>query len=124
LAAHFFASFYLSGLIALAYSLCGVEFVVLRALYPGMWRNARGFTDTARQELAPVTKHLIWTQLLAVSIPLVAVLLLVVGGDADNSTFRALVAGLIFLSIIGFVIAIAVTRGLSQVIVALTSTKG
>ena len=32
------------GLIALAYSLCGVRFIVLRVLYPGMWRNTRGFT--------------------------------------------------------------------------------
>ncbi len=37
---HFVISFFMSGLIALAYSLCGVEFVVLRALYPGMSRNA------------------------------------------------------------------------------------
>ena len=42
-AAHFLVSFFLSGLIALAYSLCGVEFVVLRGLYPGLWRDAQQF---------------------------------------------------------------------------------
>ena len=85
IAAHFVASFWMSGLIALAYSLCGVEFVVLRVLYPGMWRNARAFGDTARRELAPVTTHLRWIQWLAGSIPLLAaMLMLVLGGDATK----------------------------------------
>jgi len=123
-AIHFMASFCMSGLIALAYSLCGVEFVVLRAFYPGMWRNARDFSDTARRELAPVAKHLFWIVFLAVAIPqLAAIMLLLLGGDAAHTTFHMLVAALIFLGIAGLYVAIAVSRVLSQVVVALTGTK-
>jgi hypothetical protein len=124
IAAHFIASFCLSGLIALAYSLCGVEFIVLRVLYPGMWRNARAFGDTARRELAPVATHLRWIGRLAVAIPLLtAISTLLLGGDVANSTFRWLVIGLIVLGFLGSIVASGVTRGLSQVVVALTSTK-
>ena len=66
---HFFASFTLSGLIALAYSLCGSQFVIQRALYPRMWDDVRHFTAVARQELAPMSTRLGWIQLLAGSCP-------------------------------------------------------
>jgi serine/threonine protein kinase len=123
-AAHFIASFCLSGLIALAYSLCGVEFVVLRVLYPGMWRNTRLFSDTARRELAPVATHLRWIQRLAVAIPLLgAMATLALGGEKANDTFRWLLFGLTALGLLGSIVAAGVTRGLSQVVVTLTSTK-
>jgi hypothetical protein len=121
--AHFIASFCLSGLIALAYSLCGAQFIVLRVLYPGMWRNARGIGDSALRELSPVSRRLGWIQVLAVSIPLVAVVMLVFGGGADDLTFKLLVTALIFLGILGLFVTSAVTRGLSQVIIALTGAK-
>jgi hypothetical protein len=120
LAGHFVASFWLSGLIAMAYSLCGVQFVVLRAYYPAMWNDVRRFADTTREELASVPARLWLTQFLAVLIPLMAAVLLLMLGDVANPTFRLLVTGLIFLGIIGLQIAGAVTRGLSQVVVALT----
>src|SRR5690606_23175125 len=41
--AHFATSFTLSGLIAIAYSLCGVQFLVLRVMYPQMWVDATDF---------------------------------------------------------------------------------
>jgi hypothetical protein len=125
LAAHFFASFWMSGLIALAYSLCGVEFVVLRALYPGMWRNARDFSDTAKKELAPVTKHLVWIQVLAGAIPLAAASLAVLLGDSTGAdkVYDLLVFSLILLGGVGYHFAGAVTSSLSQVLVALTTTK-
>ena len=56
---HFIASFTLSGLIALAYSLCGSQFVIQRALYPRMWDDVRHFTAVARQELAPMATRLV-----------------------------------------------------------------
>ena len=111
-------------MIALAYSLCGVEFIVLRVLYPGMWRNARAFGNTARRELAPVSTHLRWIGRLAVAIPLLAATSTVLlGGEADNLMFRLLVAGLIILGLLGSIVASGVTRGLSQVVVTMTSTK-
>jgi serine/threonine protein kinase len=121
--AHFIASFCLSGLIALAYSLCGAQFIVLRVLYPGMWRNVRGFGESALRELSPVSRRLGWIQVLAVSIPLVAVVMLVFGGGTDDLTFKLLVTALIFLGILGLFVTSAVTRGLSQVIIALTGAK-
>jgi len=124
IAAHFIASFCLSGMIALAYTLCGVEFVVLRVLYPGLWRNARGFSDTSRRELAPVGTHLRWIQRLAVAIPLLAAMAtLALGGDKADDAFRWLLFGLTALGLFGSMVASGVTRGLSQVVVTLSSMK-
>jgi eukaryotic-like serine/threonine-protein kinase len=126
LACHFVASFFISGMIALAYSLCGVEFVVLRGLYPGLWLDARHFSAIARDELAPVQLHLTLIQWLAFLIPSVAALsLLLLGSESEsNLTFRLLVAALIVLGMFGFIVTSAVTRRLSRVIVALTKPKG
>jgi eukaryotic-like serine/threonine-protein kinase len=124
LAYHFVASFVLSGMIALAYSLCGVEFVVLRGLYPGLWRDARHFTTVAREELAPVHRHLNWIEILAGSIPLLAATFVLILGSGSNMTFRLLVAALIFLGLIGSRVTSAITRHLSRVIVALSNLKG
>ena len=121
---HFVASFVISGMIALAYSLCGVEFVVLRGLYPGLWRGARHFTLVARTELAPVQRHLYWIEVLAGSIPLVAAMLVLMLGSVPTPTFRWLVAALIFLGFIGSRVTSAITRHLSRVVVALTKRKG
>jgi hypothetical protein len=121
LACHFVASFVLSGLIALAYSLCGVEFVVLRGLYPGLWRDAEHFTAVARKELAPVSRQLNWIEVLAGSIPLLAVIVIL--GSAPD-LIRALVGALIVLGLIGSRLTSAITRHLSRVIVALTNPKG
>jgi serine/threonine protein kinase len=120
---HFLASFWMSGLIALAYSLCGVKFIVLRVLYPGMWRRVQGFTDVARHELAPITRQLFFMQCLAGSIPLVAAILMLIFGVAVSATFRWLVTGLIFLGMAGFIAASMVARELSQVVITLTGAK-
>lgn len=124
LALHFVASFVLSGMIALAYSLCGVEFVVLRGFYPGLWRDARHVAAVARDELAPVQLHLFLIQCLAYAIPLVAAIFVLLLGSASNFTFRLLVAALIVLGMLGFIVTGAITRHLSRVIVALTKPKG
>jgi hypothetical protein len=121
--AHFVASFCLSGLVALAYSLCGVEFVVLRALYPGMWRNARDFSSTAQRELASVPRRLFVIVVFAVAIPLLAAILLLFLGSDAMRTIRILAAALIFLGIAGLCVAILVSLVLSRVVVALTGAK-
>ena len=122
--AHFFVSFTLSGLIALAYSLCGAQFVVLRALYPGMWRNVRAFGATVRRELEPMAARLGSIQVLAGSIPLVAaIVLLGLSGETPNAIFRWLVMALIVLGLVGYQITNAVVRKLSEVVVAMTSTR-
>jgi serine/threonine protein kinase len=121
---HFVASFWLSGLIALAYSLCGAQFVVLRALYPAMWLDVRRFSETAQRELASLATQLTVIQWLAGSIPLVAALLVLPLGGGANFAFRSLVGGLILLGIIGSHVANAVTRSLSQVVTVLTASNG
>jgi hypothetical protein len=130
--AHFIASFCLSGLVALAYSLCGAQYIVLRVLYPGMWANARGFGVTAQRELAPMAARLGRIQILAGSIPLVAavmmltVMMFTLGRDTDFEKLRYLVylaTALIVFGMFGSHFASAVLRGLSQVVAALTGTK-
>jgi eukaryotic-like serine/threonine-protein kinase len=122
-AAHFVVSFCLSGLVALAYSLCGVEFIVLRGLYPGLWRDAQNFTEKARQELLPAHRQLNRIELLAVSIPLLAAIVFLMFGEETNASFRAIVAAMIVLGILGLHITSAITNHLSSVIVAITNTK-
>jgi serine/threonine protein kinase len=122
---HFIASFTLSWLIALAYSLCGSQFIVERALYPRMWDDVRDFTGTARRELAPTATRLWWIQLMAGSIPLLAaVLWLVLGTTENHPAFRYLVAGLIILGGFGYQLATRVTRSLTDTAIALTGLKG
>ena len=78
------------------------EFIVLRVLYPGMWRNTRGFTAVAQGELDPVPKQLDRIQLLAGSIPLLAAILMLILGNTADGAFRLLVTGLIVLGMVGF----------------------
>jgi serine/threonine protein kinase len=118
---HFIASFTLSGLIALAYSLLGSQFVIQRALYPRMWDDVRQFTAVARHELAPMSKRLAWIQLLAGSALMAAILVLTFN---DITTFfKGVVAGLIVLGWAGYQLATQVTGSLSQIVLALTGAK-
>jgi serine/threonine protein kinase len=120
---HFVVSFCLSGLVALSYSLCGVEFVVLRGLYPGLWQSANKFSEQARQELAPVYNQLNRIELFAVSIPLVSALLFLMLTDETNFAFKNIVATLIILGVMGFHLTSAVINHLTRVLVALTNAK-
>ncbi len=134
-AAHFLVSFLLSGLIALAYSMCGVEFIVLRCLYPALWRDTKNFSEIAQQELRPVYKQLNRIELLAVLVPLVgAIVFLMLGkmhvgtaNAADNAAaetvFRSMGAALIVLGVLGIDITRAVTNHLASVVRALTNAK-
>jgi hypothetical protein len=121
---HFIASFALSGLIALAYSLCGSQFVIQRALYPRMWDDVRQFTVVARSELAPIaTRVSWWIHWLAVSIPLLSAVAFLFLGDEDSVSFRAMVAALIILGMIGSQLAARVSRRLSAIEIAMTGAK-
>jgi hypothetical protein len=120
---HFFASFTLSGLIALAYSLCGSQFVIQRSLYPRMWDEVRHFTAIARQELAPMSSRLAWIQLLAGTAFVAAVLVLLLSDATATSTFKGLVAGLIILGMLGYQLATHATSSLTRIVIALTATK-
>ncbi|MCO6045197.1 serine/threonine protein kinase [Aeoliella sp. ICT_H6.2] len=66
---HFFLSFTISGLIAVAYSLCGVQYAVLRGLYPRLWPRAEKFRETANEELPNTWWRLVLMVGLAATIP-------------------------------------------------------
>jgi serine/threonine protein kinase len=118
---HFVASFTLSGLIALAYSLCGSQFVIQRALYPRMWDDVRHFHAVARQELAPMATRVFWIQLLAGSAFVAAVLVLTFA--EITPIFKSLVAGLIVLGWAGYQLATQVANSLTKIVLALTGAK-
>ena len=73
---HFLISFTISGLIALIYSYCAMQYLVLRVLYPALWTEARDSAATAWEELRGTRGRLVRFQLLAVLIPLVAATLM------------------------------------------------
>jgi len=114
--AHFMLSHLVSGLIALAYSLCGTLFIVLRVLYPKLWQDTRELTATARAELAPMHFWLTVAQTLAGSIPLAAAAFLLVEGEAAQPAFRWLTIGLIGLGLVGFYTAATAVRRLAGIV--------
>lgn len=118
---HFFVSFFISGLIALTYSLFAVQFLVLRVLYARLWVDAHALKSTAAVELAPLQRRLRWFSLLAALIPL-AVAFLMVGMATEQFTqgYRLLVTALIGLGIVGVFAALSITQQLQQVVTALT----
>jgi serine/threonine protein kinase len=124
--AHFAASFLLSGLIALAYSYCGVHYVVLRVMYPAMWSDARHLQQRAGRELQrmPLRHRLIY--LLAGAVPLVVAMILmtrIVAGDEISAMYAVVVFVLIFLGMMGYEVARTATDKLTQTLVALTGTE-
>lgn len=99
---HFIASFTISGLIAVAYSLCGLQYVVLYGLYPRLWPRAEAFRHTARQELPPTRWRLGLMLVLAGLIPLLAaMLLLFVSADANQFRFKLLTVSFMILGMAG-----------------------
>jgi hypothetical protein len=119
---HFLVSFAVSGLIAMTYSFFGVEFVVLRALYPHLWTDARDFRTCAADELRSHDKRLRLFQLLAGLIPVVGAALLVCSGPEHfNLSFRLLVTGLLALGLAGFGLAIVVSATLGRILATMTA---
>jgi serine/threonine protein kinase len=122
---HFLLSFTISGLIALTYSFFGVQTVVLRAMYPELWQDGRGFRETAAAELERVGGRLRFFQFQAGLIPLAgAILLLSVGPEQFTFSFRFLVTGLITLGMLGFGVTLLASSRLSQTLTALIGIEG
>ncbi len=72
---HFVTSFAFSGLLAVAYSFAGMQYVVLRVLYPRLWTDATDFWTTARKELAGTGWRLLFIEFTALLIPFLAMML-------------------------------------------------
>jgi len=117
--AHFMLSFTLSGLIALIYTLFGVQFIVLRVFYPRLGNADNYSRQTAREELARVSRWFGPFQLLAAVVPLAgAVLLVAVTGEMSLS-FRLLMTSLIVLGMVGVGLVLTLSRVLNQIVRAL-----
>ncbi len=112
---HFFLSFAISGLIAVAYSLCGVEYASLRGLYPRLWPRAERFRETARSELPPTRWRLFFMVFLAAIIPLVAAtMLLFTVADANNIAFKVLTVSLMLNGTLGMCLMIFAAARMSR----------
>ena len=122
----FVISFTLSGLIAATYSFFGIEFVVLRILYPYFWPNVRDVQQVIGQEIRPQDRRLKIFQFLAGVIPLAGAFLLVAVGPEVSSArgFRLLLTGLIVLGMVGFGVAMWVNQLLSFTLAVLTRRHG
>ena len=124
-AAHFFMSILLSGLIALTYSVIGLQLISLRYYYPQLWDQADHMQDTARRELRG-SRRLAWlSQVLAGSIPLLGACLFVMTqhkemDDTQYRVYQLLTLWLIILGFGGFQLAMTVGQCLSKTIDAMT----
>jgi serine/threonine protein kinase len=115
---HFLISFAVSGLIATTYSYFGVQFLVLRVLYPQLWADPQAPREQARKELGSIDGRLWLFQVLAGLIPLSgAILLLGVGPQGRFPvSYRLLLAALIGLGMAGFSAALLVSNRLSRIL--------
>jgi hypothetical protein len=123
-AAHLVASIVLSGLIAITYSVVGLQLVAVRIFYPRLWGHAEHFRTTAQRELDPTRRWLRTLQVLAGVIPLVGAILLVLVGphEMSGSSYRIyqfLVVALIALGMGGFQLALTINDILLKTITAL-----
>ena len=99
---HFAISFVLSALVGIVYSFIGVQFVVLRGLYPHLHHPDTFDHAAVRAEVARATKLLGPFLVLATLIPLAgAILLVATAGATMTLGFRLLTVGLIGLGMAG-----------------------
>jgi hypothetical protein len=120
----FLFSFSVSGLIALAYSFFGVQFVALRAVYFELWPQAGGLRDLAAEELRPLARRSRWFQLLAGLIPLAgAVIVITVAAAEFTFALRLLVVALIALGMAGFWLATAAADQVAAMVAALAGRR-
>ena len=123
--AHFFMSITLSGLIALTYSVVGLQLVSLRYYYTQLWDRGENMHETARTELRDSRRLIRISQFLAFFIPLLGACLFVVVkhrglDDAAYRVFQFLTLWLIVLGMGGFQLAMTLGQSLTKTIDAMT----
>ncbi len=92
---HFLTSFAISGMIAVAYSLCGVHYVATRGLYIRMWPRTIGFRDAAGKELGATRRRLDLMQVLAFAIPTIGTVALIWSSDSNDWGFKLITGSLL-----------------------------
>jgi hypothetical protein len=125
LAGHFVVSFAVSGLIALTYSVRGVQYAVVRGLYRDLWADGRGARAAPAAELVGLDRRLRRLQLLSGSIPLVGACLILVVGPDDRLTigYRLLIIALIGLRMVGFWLTVLVRERLTATLAPLRAIE-
>ncbi len=99
---HFAVSFVLSALVGIVYSFIGVQYVVLRGLYPSLHHPDTFDRAAVRAEVNRATKLLGPFLVLATLIPLAgAILLVAFAGERMTIGFRLMTVGLIGLGMVG-----------------------
>lgn len=130
--AHFITSFTLSGLIAVAYSFCGLQFLLLQVLYPRLWSDASHYRQKAAAELAGTPWRLWLINILSGAIPAVAavviglmiVFLLRAGGDHGEAVrLLILQVSLVLLGGLGREITTAATSRMASAYTALVGNR-
>jgi hypothetical protein len=128
-ALHFVASIALSGLVALTYSVVGLQFMALRIFYPLLWDRADRLRETAREELKSPRRWIRFSQILAGTIPLFGAILLVFFGPdvatgSHYQVYQVLVIALIVLGMAGFQLALSAGNYLLKTIEAMEGKAG
>jgi serine/threonine protein kinase len=123
-ALHFVASIALSGLVAITYSVVGLQYMALRIYYPLLWERADKLRETARGELKSPRRWIRLSQVLAGTIPLFGAILLVffgpdVAAGAHYQVYQVLVIALIVLGMAGFQLALSAGNYLLKTIEAM-----
>lgn len=124
---HFFISFTLSWLIALAYSFLYVQFTAVRVIYPQLCMGNAGIRRKSRAELAVLGPAMRLIHFTAGFVPLIGAALVVYVGPeqldpSHYNTYRLLVTLLIASGMVGLVFAIRATGILAQTMYALTGS--
>lgn len=118
---HFFISFSFSGLIAVAYSFSGMQYIAMRVLYPRLWTDATNFQEVARRELAGTSWRLWFMVAAAYVVPIVANFLFALLMTDDSAIpLMLLVASVSTLGIFGTLIVFVAYRAITKIQVALT----
>ncbi|MEM8865187.1 MAG: serine/threonine-protein kinase [Planctomycetota bacterium] len=118
---HFVTSFSFSGLIAVAYSFCGMQYIAMRVLYPRLWTDATDFQAKARRELSG-TAWRMWFMLgAAYVVPFVSnILFALLVRDESAIPLTFLVLSVATLGLFGTAIVFIATRAMTKTQVALT----
>ena len=124
---HFIVSFSLSGLIAMTYSLAGVQYLALRIFYPQLWHGTEGIAEITQEELRSIPRRLRLIQLLSVLIPLLGAALVVSTQPDhqlfDKKMFKILSVGLMAMGVAGIQLAVAACDAVRATISALTGRE-
>jgi hypothetical protein len=115
----------LSWLVALAYTLFGVQWLSLRFVYPRLWSGCTRIRQTAGAELRHHALFLKAAHLLTTAIPLVGAVLLIAVGPRDwdleqYALFRISVMALVGIGLAGTFFSFRATKDLSGILATLT----